>query len=287
MTYCMKTQLLLIAVLAFCGFSNKAQAPSPTIQPSSTVICSGQTVTFTAKQNSLVPMSMDWTVSPTTGITFPASPSDSILIVNFTSAGRYVITFRWEFDNLGSATRSIAVNVTKSAESAFNASLSSYGFPNEVMLKDFSLNSTKVYWVFDKVFSAKDSSFQTTKAYQNPGTYTVSHIAIGSLGCNDTSEYIFTLADASELILPNVFTPNNDGVNDLFRPQGKGISELHVMIYNRLGILVHEWTAVNGFWDGYTTSGIASDEGTYYVIAEGKGFDNKQFSLRGTLSLLR
>lgn len=287
MTISMRTRLLLIALLGFGSFLAEAQAPTPTIQASSAIVCSGQTVTYTAKQGSLVPVSMGWTVSPNTGLSFPTTASDSILIVNFANAGRYVIAFSWSFDISGSATKTMAVNVTKSAVSAFNASLTGYGFPNELVLKDFSSNSNKIYWVFDLDFQVKDSSAQYTKSYQNAGTYTVSHIALGSQGCNDTTAYTFVLAESSSMTLPNVFTPNHDGANDVFRPICKGISELHVMVHNRLGILVYEWNTVNGFWDGYSISGVACDEGTYYVIAEGKGFDNKSFSLRGSLSLLR
>lgn len=283
----MRTRLLLFVLMGFGAFRVEAQAPTPTIQGSSSIVCSGQTVTYTAKQSSVVPVSMDWTVSPGTGLSFPNSGSDSILIVNFANAGRYVISFSWTFDVAGTATKTMVVNVTKSAVSAFNASLTGYGFPNELVLKDFSSNSSKIYWVFDLDFQSKDSSAQYTKSYQNAGSYTVTQIALGSQGCNDTTAYTFVLAESSNMSLPNVFTPNHDGVNDVFRPICKGIKELHVMVHNRLGILVYEWTTVNGFWDGYSISGIACDEGTYYVIAEGKGFDNKSFSLRGSLSLLR
>ena len=264
-----------------------AQAPTPTIQVKSAVVCSGSTVTLTALQGTVAPVSMGWSINPMQGVSIISGANDASLVVRFNNAGPYSITYRWTFDALGSASRNIGLNVIKTAESAFNASLSASGYPNQLFLSDFSKHSVKVHWVFDGVFPVTDSLPTTSKVYANAGTYTVMNIAFGNQGCNDTSYYRFSLVESSDLVLPNVFTPNHDGTNDVYRPTGKGISELHVQIYNRLGILVHEWDTVNGCWDGYTTSGLLCDAGTYMVIAEGKGFDGKTYSLRTTLSLMR
>jgi len=290
MTVCMKKSHFVFSILFLLSLIGFGQAPSPTVLVSPSVICSGQSATFTTKSTGTVtppPSIFIWAVSPTTGINQVSGNADPEFVLNFQNAGRYVISCTWVIDILGSATTTIAVNVTKSAESAFNASLTTYGFPNEVNLKDFSLNSSKIYWVFDNDFATKDSSAQTSRTYTSAGTFTVLHIALGSKGCNDTSSYKFALDTASSLKLPNTFTPNGDGINDIYRPSAKGISSLSVMIYNRFGIQVASWDTVNGFWDGRTTSGIACDAGTYFVIAEGKGFDGKQHALKTSLTLLR
>jgi len=49
-----------------------------------------------------------------------------------------------------------------------------------------------------------------------PGNYTVSLIAYGSAGCNDTLNYAFTVDGVSDVKLVNIFTPNGDGTNDVF-----------------------------------------------------------------------
>ncbi len=265
-----------------------AQAPTPTILVSPSVICSGKTATFTAKSSTLSPISYTWSVSPSTGTEKISSGfNDTAFILRFTNAGRYVIGLSWEFDVLGISTKTIAVIVTKSAESAFNASLSTYGYPNQLSLKDFSNNSNKIYWIFDNDFAAKDSASQLTKTYFSAGNFTVLQISYGNQGCNDTSSYQFTLVEQSKLSLPNAFTPNGDGVNDVYRPLAEGISSLNVKVFNRYGILVTEWSTINGFWDGHLSSGLACDPGTYFVIAEGQGFDGKSFSLKGNVTLMR
>lgn len=69
-------------------------------------------------------------------------------------------------------------------------------------------------------------------------------------------------------ITPNVFTPNGDGINDgwsLYRPYAEGI---HVWIYDRWGVLVYEYTDLNGYWDGtYMGNGKEVTDGVYYYVA--------------------
>jgi len=284
----MKKSHLVLSILFLLSLYGHGQAPTPTILVSSPVLCSGQTATFTAKSTTLVPISIDWTVTPLTGVNPLPSPNDSLFIVQFLSAGRYVIALRWEFDVLGAATKTIAVNVTRSAESAFNASLTAYGLPNEIMLTDYSVNSSKIYWIFDNNLASKDSSAQTSRMYTTSGTFSVLHIAVGPQGCNDTSSYQFTLYEESKLEIPTAFSPNGDGINDIFWPAKiEAINSLKVQIYNRFGIYVAGWDTVNGFWDGRTTSGLPCDAGVYFVIVEAKGTDGKEHNIKVSLSLFK
>lgn len=68
-----------------------------------------------------------------------------------------------------------------------------------------------------------------------------------------------------DIIIPNIFTPNADNINDTFiiknLPQGAT-----VQIYNRWGALVSEWANPNGSWDGRTKAGIEVSAGIYYYI---------------------
>ena len=68
--------------------------------------------------------------------------------------------------------------------------------------------------------------------------------------------------------IPNIFTPNGDGINDLFRVTANGFEDIEVMIYNRQGELVYRYYGLNGWWDGYTHAGVKVSPGTYFVIVE-------------------
>lgn len=68
--------------------------------------------------------------------------------------------------------------------------------------------------------------------------------------------------------IPNVFTPNNDGINDVFQIRTIGVDALTVTVYNRYGSVVYRYFGLNGTWDGRNHAGEACVDGTYFVIAE-------------------
>jgi len=93
----------------------------------------------------------------------------------------------------------------------------------------------------------------------------------------------------SLIVIPNVFTPNQDGLNDLFKPTvGKHISSIKTTIYNRWGILTYKSNSLNEGWDGRTTAGIKVSEGTYFYIIETTSKENgNSITYKGALTLIR
>lgn len=90
----------------------------------------------------------------------------------------------------------------------------------------------------------------------------------------------------SNIVLPNVFTPNGDSINDVFRPYIDEITELHVSIYNRWGNFIYEFDRVRGFWDGHTTSGEPCTDGTYFCVLTATGVDGKKYKERVAFQLM-
>lgn len=68
--------------------------------------------------------------------------------------------------------------------------------------------------------------------------------------------------------IPNIFTPNGDGVNDIFRINASAYEEMTVTIYNRHGEQVYRYYGLNGSWDGFTHAGVKVSPGVYYVFVE-------------------
>jgi gliding motility-associated-like protein len=85
-------------------------------------------------------------------------------------------------------------------------------------------------------------------------------------------------AQTVEPLLPNVFTPNDDTINDEFRINGNGatINSFSLKIYNRFGVLLFSSSNINIGWDGRTNAGIKVPEGIYFYITEinGKKYNN-------------
>jgi gliding motility-associated-like protein len=95
-----------------------------------------------------------------------------------------------------------------------------------------------------------------------------------------------SLADNSPLNESNVFTPNGDGINDLFTIQAEGIENATCIVYNRWGVKVAEFKQPGQGWDGRTISGQDAVEGVYYFILSGRK-DGEQYVQNGFLQLLR
>ena len=91
----------------------------------------------------------------------------------------------------------------------------------------------------------------------------------------------------SAISASNVFSPNDDGVNDLFKIKTNDIASLNCKIFNRWGTLVNEFSKLNEGWDGRSTSGLSCSVGTYYYVVTAKGTDGKDFNEKGFLQLFR
>ena len=96
----------------------------------------------------------------------------------------------------------------------------------------------------------------------------------------------------SKLDVPNVFSPNGDGVNDEFKVAYQSLTTFRARVYSIHGRLLHEWTDPAKGWDG-TIGGNPAAEGTYYYVIEATGDDydedGKQikYKLKGDINLLR
>lgn len=95
---------------------------------------------------------------------------------------------------------------------------------------------------------------------------------------NAQSVVMFDTNDSiSNIILPNVFTPNFDSINDVFKPYLDEITEVNFSIFNRYGNLIFETNRVHGFWDGRTTSGEPCKDGTYFCVLNATGIEGKKY----------
>ncbi|MFA5974179.1 MAG: gliding motility-associated C-terminal domain-containing protein [Lentimicrobiaceae bacterium] len=120
-----------------------------------------------------------------------------------------------------------------------------------------------------------------------PGIYTVT---VSNTWCSASDDITIDECGA-ELFFPNVFTPNNDGINEHFKPVFLGtINSYKIMVYNRWGQLLYESDDAYAGWDG-TFKGGKCPEGVYYFLANyttGTGLPMlKQKVKRGSVTILR
>jgi gliding motility-associated-like protein len=90
----------------------------------------------------------------------------------------------------------------------------------------------------------------------------------------------------STITIPNAFSPNGDGINDLFSPEAENLKSYSCTIFNRWGNQVFNSDEVSRSWDG-KYNGCESPEGVYYYIIEANGLDGKQYRQSGFVMLMR
>lgn len=112
-------------------------------------------------------------------------------------------------------------------------------------------------WDFDNGRGSTD--FNTEFSFNQPGTYDITLMSYIHEECPNS--YTLPLEVIKEYLIPNVFTPNGDGINDVFM-EGDGMDEINLIIINRWGQKIYEG---KGSWDG-TCNGEEMSAGTYYYM---------------------
>ena len=109
-----------------------------------------------------------------------------------------------------------------------------------------------------------------------------------TVGCDQiTLKVLIIVNDEVKVAVPEAFSPNEDGINDLLFVQGVGIKELlEFRIYNRWGELVFETSDLEEGWDG-NYRGEPQDIGSFVYVARVKSYSDREVVRKGSFSLLR
>ena len=92
----------------------------------------------------------------------------------------------------------------------------------------------------------------------------------------------------SKLEMPNAFSPNGDGVNDIYKAKAgyQSIVDFHAAIFNRWGQKLFEWDDPAKGWDG-KSHGKDVKQGVYFCLVKAKGADGRVFDIKTDVNLLR
>ncbi|HEX8517755.1 MAG TPA: gliding motility-associated C-terminal domain-containing protein [Bacteroidia bacterium] len=186
---------------------------------------------------------------------------------------------------LGCFSDPVSCSVTVSIPPTADFSSSNSGF--NYSFTDLSTGGA-TQWAWD--FGDGNSSAVQNPAhgYTSNGTQmTVCLTASNSTGCADSTCRILDVNVLEFINIPNVFTPDNDGINDVFYINNSGISEYQLEIYNRWGTKVFTSEEVGTKWDGRSSAGVELSEGTYFFILKAVSVTAKDYSTTGFVTLLR
>ncbi|MEL6131985.1 MAG: PKD domain-containing protein, partial [Bacteroidota bacterium] len=135
----------------------------------------------------------------------------------------------------------------------------------DVNFSNTSTGAVEYYWEFGDGGTSKAEN--PTHTYREAGNYTVKLITRDAGGCIDEYVYGPITVIEPDLDIPNVFTPNGDGLNDAFRVTYNGKSTFRMDILDRWGRTLAEGITnpVSG-WDGRTGDGEEVSAGVYYYV---------------------
>jgi gliding motility-associated-like protein len=208
-------------------------------------------------------------------------------------AGQYKILITNTVNGCASSTEMSVVNGTLNAAFAVDQT---EGFAplNVVFTNNSSSNKgaadiTSV-WNFGngKTLETKSASINPASVFAQAGNYTVT-LYVQKGNCLDSATRIIHVELPSKLEIPNVFTPNNDGVNDVFFVKATNLPQMSILIFDKWGNKVYELNSDSGniAWDGKNQHGKEVAEGTYFYIMTATGKDGQKFDKNGSINLFR
>ena len=183
--------------------------------------------------------------------TTPASTADSI--GNLT-AGNYTVKIT---NALCSDSAIVTVNDIPGPTASFAVNPSQVELGQDVYCTDFSIGASSWDWNFGGNANPATSIVQhpITK-YNAEGQFTIFLTVADDFGCEDSTSQTVKVEAPYTFYVPNAFSPDNDGINDVFIPKGVFVDEerYEFIIYNRWGEVVFETNDVNEGWDGNVNS---------------------------------
>ncbi|MCS6980909.1 MAG: gliding motility-associated C-terminal domain-containing protein [Flavobacteriales bacterium] len=241
------------------------EIPTPQVdivQNSPLVVCSGSGVILEATSN-LIPV---W------------NSSQSGFSLSVTSPGTYVATVS---NQCGTDSDSVQV-IFSGPVASFTADPPMGNAPLNVLFSSTSSGATSLQWdVGGTAYSVP--SFNHT--FYSPGTFDVTLVVSDDLGCSDTATLKVIVDDQVEVFIPNVFTPNGDGINDEFKIVATGIKTFQCFIFNRWGNEIYFWDDVFKGWDGSSLWGGKASSGAYVYIARITTLGGEERLLHGVVTL--
>tara|TARA_B110000495_G_scaffold193297_1_gene198318 strand:- start:133 stop:1218 length:1086 start_codon:yes stop_codon:yes gene_type:complete len=143
-----------------------------------------------------------------------------------------------------------------------------------------------VLWNFGDGTSSED--FSPSHTFEEYGTYTIELIVTDTNG-EEKKDYrvIEVEANSAITVLPNVFTPNGDGINDFCAVKGKNLAAFQMKVFNRSGSVIFESQSIDNSWDGKNKFGENIPIGTYFYLISARGIDGKVYEHTGPITLSR
>ena len=205
----------------------------------------------------------------------------------FTNPGNYDVNLTVVSDRgcYASYTGSNVIQVYPSPTADFTASTYITDIMNPTIdFQNLSTNYSAYQWVFGDGASTT-TVLNPTHTFSDTGSYSALLITTNAYGCRDTIFKSIEIRPKSTLFVPNCFTPNGDGKNEVFRPYHTNMEHLQVWVFDRWGLLLKTWDTLDGSWDGFY-DGKKCQQDTYVYKIIGEGIDGQHSEWVGHVSIV-
>ena len=264
---------------------NRPQPLALNVTTNTNVNCDTRTINqvFNAQVTGGVPpIQINWSSGTVSGANneFMTTNQDGLVIVTATDAIGCTTTY------------SLNVDIPVLGNASFNQTsygYTTYGIYSILDPIQFTNTATGDYvsilWNFgDGTFSNEENPIHT---YIQEGDYVVTQTVTYPFGC----VYVHTISLIIEkgylFVLPTGFTPNNDSLNDTYRPVTKGLKNVRLDVYDTWGSLIYSETGdILRGWDG-TINGIKAENGNYNCKASAETFYGRTINASETFVLIK
>jgi len=154
---------------------------------------------------------------------------------------------------------------------------------------NMSTSGQQYYWYFNSDQLGADIP-NPSYTFSDTGTYEITLQVWDENLCSDTLTKFLRIDPNATVFFPNAFTPNGDGINEVFKAAGifDGVESFHLVIFNRYGAKVFEANDPNIGWNGTAhNSGKVVSQGVYTYMVDFTDFNGQVNRMSGFLTLLK
>ncbi len=128
---------------------------------------------------------------------------------------------------------------------------------------------------------------EPVKYFDEPGIYTIILTSTGADGKIAVDSIKVEALANSSISTPSEFSPNGDGVDDLFVFNRVNVEKYTIVIVDKSANVVYDYSGTDGRWDGKTPQGKKAKDGIYYYLVSAIGKDGKTYEKKGKINLTR
>jgi gliding motility-associated-like protein len=187
---------------------------------------------------------------------------------------------------VNSASTSTSITVHPPSQAAFNSEGLDGSTINPLFkFHNTSYNTANSFWTFGD--GNTSSVTEPMHTYASKGQYIVTLYTESVHGCKDSVRHTVEVRPEFTIYIPNAFTPDANGSNDIFTAKGDEITEFRMMIFDRWGELIFTTDDMTRGWDG-TANGASriAENGVYVYKITVRDFEHRYHDFTGHVTLL-